>query len=253
MRPFRHNPDQAWIERQFEEEKLGVRTVTVTVERSRASGRLTIFSVAVQTALDAARFGWALGAPVDALRPWLVQAGDWAGEAIERGLVLDGALAQKWLAVALVAGDSPLAERIARMVPDQVEGQARRDPVAREFLIALSALTTGDLDAAAAAAAAANEAAQGPGASPETVEAYEGLADLAAAVASSDQGAFDRALAGRTEAVVRQLKRSAEARRNREGLLDLRAAAVAAIAHRVGLKLPADNSYIGTELIQAAG
>lgn len=254
MRRYEHQPDEAWIEQQFARKRRLLETVERTVERSgREAGRLSVFDTAIVTAVDAVSLGWAMGEPVAALRPWLSQASAWTGEALERGRVLDGGLAERWLAVALLAGNWELAERIARFVPDQVEGWAQREPLAREYVVALSRLTRGDQRGAAAAATAMAEAADAINASPVAIEYYDGLAPLASAVAETDQVAFDRGVRARTDAVVRHHGRSVEGRRDSLALLDLRAAALAALAYRSGLRLPPDNAYLGTELIQAAG
>lgn len=254
MRRYQHKPDRAWIERSFVSEKEDIDVVTETVQRSgRGAGRLLVFDTAVDTVLDAARLGWALGEPVDVVRPWFVQASIWVGEAVERGRALDGNLAERWLAVALVACNWGVAEQVAGRVPDHIEGLAGHEPLAREFLVALSGLAAGESPRVAQAATAMGEASQGPSSSPVTNEGYEGLAALAAAVAMNDQASFDVAVRARTAAMVRRCKRSVEGRRHPECLLDLRGAAIAAVAHRAGLQLPRDNAYLGTELLQVAG
>lgn len=249
MRRYDHKPDEAFMVRRYERQREGVERVRRTVERDGRRGYLDIFDVAIDTAVGAAQYGWALGEPIETLRAWLAEAAAWAAEALDRGQVLDGRRAEWAHVAALLAGDDGVAKRVAAGVP---EGGFDDDvPVAREYLDGLARLVRGDDDWAGAAAAAMAEAARSPGAHPETVDAFESLDDLLGAVAASDQGAFDAAVAARTASLVRQFGRSVENRRHRDGGLDRRGAALAALAARRRLAMP-DNDYLATELVLAA-
>lgn len=248
MRRYAHKPDEKWMVGEYQFQREGIERVCRTVERSgRQAGRLHVFDIAISTNVVAAQYGWALGEPVEVLRPWLAEAAGWADEALERGQVPDARRAEWGLVAALLAGDDGVAKAVAAGVPEG--GFDGDDPVARQYLDGLARLVRGDHEGAAGAAAAMAEAAASPAAHPVAVEAF---AHLDGAVAAGDQGAFDAAAATRTASVVRQFKRSVETRRRADGVLDRRGAVLAALAARRGMALP-DDDYLATDLVKATG
>lgn len=250
MRRYQHKPDQAWIERNYSFNKEGVEDVRRTVERSgRQKGKVTVFNTAIDTVFEAVSCGWALGDPVDQLRSWLVEAAGWVEEALERNRELDGGLAEKWLATAVLAGAWPVASRVAAMVPGRVVGFEERSSVAREFLAGLAALVGGDLDAAAAAADAMRAAQGDWTVPPHVIEAYAHLDELIAATAARDAASLAAAIERRSAALARQYGASIEDRRNEHGLLDLRGTAVVACAVAAGIRPETTTDHIAVDLV----
>jgi len=251
MRNYDHAPDTDFAGKDYRRFLDRLPRVQATIERVVPKGDVGIYSVAVNRALDAARYGWALGEPVEDVAALLRRAAGWVAEGLDRGRTLDTLIVPRWLGIAMVVGDRELAARIAGAIPEGVARLEEKSAVGRWFLAGLAALA---LSRAATAAQAAGEMTTWLGSaetSPGAAEAYEALDRLLAATAEVDQAGFDTAAAARSSALARDFGRSIEQRRNPNGLLDLPGAAVAAAAHRAGLTLPAGNAYLGTELIES--
>jgi len=251
MRNYDHAPDTDIAAERYRRFLDRLPRLSATIARVVPKGDLGVYDVAVNRALDAARYGWALGEPVEGVAALFRRAAGWVAEGLDRGRTLDALIVERWLGIAMVVGDLELAARIAGAVPKGVAGLDEEPAVWQSFLVGLSGLARED---AAATAQAAGEMTTWLGSaetSPEAAEAYEVLDRLLAATAEVDQAGFDTAAAARSSAVARDYGRSIEQRRNPNGLLDLPGAAVAAAAHRAGLTLPAGNAYLGTELIES--
>ena len=191
MRRYTHQPDEAWIERNYAFHKDGVERVRRTVERSgRQGGKVIVFDTAIRKVFDAVSCGWALGEPVAELRAWLEEAAGWVDEALDRGRELDGNLADWYLGTAALARGWPTAARVAAMVPDRVTASEGRSRLGNDFLAALAALVAGDLEAAEAAAEAMRAAQSDPTVPPHAVDAYAHLDELVSATAARDAPAL---------------------------------------------------------------
>jgi hypothetical protein len=250
MRNYDHAPDADFAAERYQQYVDRLPRMQTTIARVVPKGDVGVYDVAVNRALDAARYGWALGKPIEDVEALHRRAASWVAEGLDRRRPLDAVIVERWLAIAMIVGDRELAERIADAIPEAVAKLERRSAVGQWFLIGLSALAREDTATATHSAEEMTARLDSAETSPETAETNEALDRLLAATAQVDQADFDAAAAARSAALARDFGRSVEQRRDPNGLLDVQGAAVAAAAHRAGLTLPAGTAYLGSELIE---
>ncbi len=246
-RKYLHKPDLKWVSAHYDRKVAGLEKVTRTIAERRASGKLglTLYNTGIDTALTAAQFAWALEKPPSVAADYLISGGGWVTEALQYYMALSIGQAEAWLAVSIVAGGKP-ATSVAKDFTTL--RNSADEPLARNFLDALGGLAEGDRRAALSAAEAMDSAGAK---TPQDIRDYfDGLSDMIGAAAARNQSCFDQAASIRIGALVRAFGRSIEQRRNSYGLLDIRGAAVAALAFRDGLRVPNDYAYLGAELIE---
>lgn len=251
MRSYLHRPDQTFLQGQLPKLVRRIGLSEEAIPKKVAEGKVRIYEAAVDTAFTLTQVQWALGEPLDEVAATMRRTANRVRDALSHGFVLGPRIIDRWLEIAIIGGDPATAAVVVETIGRGVDGLDERGEAVSWFLAGLRALLQGQRSGASEAAAALGQWLDAPSTPPATATSLAGLDALVAATAAGDQDAFDRAVEVRRQARVAAYSASVELRRNANGLLDPAGTAVARLAAVHGLRLPAGDPYLGTELLAA--
>lgn len=240
MRQYPHRPDAAHLTKNARFPYGRVDKLLARIDRSGPEIWETMGLIAVQTGWQAMALAWAEERPLADVRRYLDLTADWSRQLMTaHPTSLDVLHVPGWLWTFVIAGDRESALRLAARIPAQLSvAIAGNAPIADETA-AVARLVDGSDPRPAVQALQATLS--DPQVDAELAERLGPVLKTVGAIAAADPAATARGFVTMNEHHIARCGSSTAARRSIDGLIDMTALMLAALAAGRGLPTPVDN------------
>lgn len=247
MREYPHRPDAAHLSKNARFSYGRVEKLVARIDRSGPEVWDTMGLIAVQTGWQAMALAWAEERPLADVRGYLDLTADWSRKLLAASpAALDVLHVPGWLWTFVIAGDRDSARQLAARIPAQlVVTIAGNVPIADEVTV-VARLVDGT-DPWPAVRTLGDRLAD-PMVDTELAERLGPVLETGGAIAAGDPVAVQRGFATMRQRHVARYSASVPARRTIDGLIDMTALMLAALAADRGLPTPVDDPYLPTAL-----